>query len=514
MNALKQHTGPARPGRSTPLALAAALFLAACSLAPNYEKPDVGTPTAFKEAAESSKLAADAPLAASEQGEWKTAEPSMPADGAWWKIFNDPTLDKLEAQAAEASPTLAAAAARVSQARAFVQANRASLFPELDAGFGPTRQRPSAASAGLPVGAPVQPQTYWRAQATVAYEADLFGRVRNSIDAAGADAERVEALYRAARLSLQADVAQTYFSLRTLDAEEALLARTVVGREEALKLVQRRFNTGDIGELDVARADAELATARSDRIGVQRRRAVLEHALATLLGKAPADFSMDAQPLTALDVRVPAGLPSALLERRPDVAAAERSMAAANARIGVARAAFFPQLQLTGGFGYESHDIGDLLKWGSRTWILGPLVGTALSLPIFDGGARSAGVKQARAAYEENVANYRESVLVAFREVEDNLSDLRLLADQSKAQSDAVRASSRAAQLSRTRYNAGSVNYLDVIDAERNMLSAERIGVQLAGARVNATVGLIKALGGGWGDLPAQQAQPATVAQQ
>ena len=203
----------------------------------------------------------------------------MPADGAWWKIFNDPTLDKLEAQAAEASPTLAAAAARVTQARAFVQANRASLFPELDAGFGPTRQRPSAASAGLPVGAPVQPQTYWRAQATVAYEADLFGRVRNSIDAAGADAERVEALYRAARLSLQADVAQTYFSLRTLDAEEALLARTVVGREEALRLVQRRFNTGDIGELDVARADAELATARSDRIGVQRRRAVLELSL-------------------------------------------------------------------------------------------------------------------------------------------------------------------------------------------------------------------------------------------
>jgi len=169
---------------------------------------------------------------------------------------------------------------------------------------------------------------------------------------------------------------------------------------------------------------------------------------------------------------------------------------------------------LTGGFGYESHDIGDLLKWGSRTWILGPLVGTALSLPIFDGGARSAGVKQARAAYEENVANYRESVLVAFREVEDNLSELRLLADQSKAQDDAVRASSRAAQLSRTRYNAGSVNYLDVIDAERNMLSAQRIGVQLAGSRVNATVGLIKALGGGWGDVPPEQAQPATVAQQ
>ncbi|MBX9431151.1 TolC family protein [Ralstonia pseudosolanacearum] len=461
MNALKQQQGgPARPGRWTPLALAAALFLAACSLAPTYEKPDVGTPTAFKEAAQG----ADAPLAAGEQGKWKTAEPSMPADGAWWKLFNDATLDSLEAQAGEASPTLAAAAARVSQARAIVQSNRAALFPELDAGFGPTRQRASAASAGLPVGAPVQPQTYWRAQATVSYEADLFGRVRNSVNAADADAERVEALYRAARLSLQADVAQTYFSLRTLDAEEALLARTVVGREEALKLVQRRFSTGDIGELDVARADAELA-----------------------------------------NVRVPPGLPSALLERRPDVAAAERAMAAANARIGVARAAFFPQLQLTGGFGFESHDIGDLLKWSSRTWLLGPLVGTALSLPIFDGGARSAGVKQARAAYEENVANYREAVLVAFREVEDNLSDLRLLADQSKVQDDAVRASTRAAQLSRTRYNAGSVNYLDVIDAERNMLSTQRVAVQLAGGRVNATVGLVKALGGGWGDPPAPQ---------
>ncbi|MGD7213449.1 TolC family protein, partial [Ralstonia pseudosolanacearum] len=189
----------------------------------------------------------------------------------------------------------------------------------------------------------------------------------------------------------------------------------------------------------------------------------------------------------------------------PDVAAAERAMAAANARIGVARAAFFPQLQLTGGFGFESHDIGDLLKWSSRTWLLGPLVGTALSLPIFDGGARSAGVKQARATYEENVANYREAVLVAFREVEDNLSDLRLLADQSKVQDDAVRASTRAAQLSRTRYNAGSVNYLDVIDAERNMLSTQRVAMQLAGGRVNATVGLVKALGGGWGDPPAPQ---------
>ncbi|WP_197325821.1 efflux transporter outer membrane subunit [Ralstonia solanacearum] len=502
MNAFTQHPGrPARPGRWTPLALAAALFLAACSLAPTYEKPDVGTPGAFKEAAQP----ADAPLAAGEQGKWKTAEPSMPADGAWWKLFNDATLDSLEAQAAEASPTLAAAAARVGQARAIVQSNRAALFPELDAGFGPTRQRASAASAGLPVGAPVQPQTYWRAQATVAYEADLFGRVRNSVSAADADAERVEALYRAARLSLQADVAQTYFSLRTLDAEEALLARTVVGREEALKLVQRRFNTGDIGELDVARADAELATARSERIDVARRRAVLEHALATLLGKAPSGFTLPATPLQAADLRVPPGLPSALLERRPDVAAAERAMAAANARIGVARAAFFPQLQLTGGFGFESHDLGDLLKWSSRTWLLGPLVGTALSLPIFDGGARSAGVKQARAAYEENVANYREAVLVAFREVEDNLSDLRLLADQSKVQDDAVRASTRAAQLSRTRYNAGSVNYLDVIDAERNMLSAQRVAVQLSGGRVNATVGLVKALGGGWGDLPPAQ---------
>ncbi|MHA6909992.1 efflux transporter outer membrane subunit [Ralstonia pseudosolanacearum] len=505
MNALKQQqSGPARPGRWTPLALAAALFLAACSLAPAYEKPDVGTPAAFKEAAQGAQYA-EVPLAAGEQGKWKTAEPSMPADGAWWKLFNDATLDRLEAQAGEASPTLAAAAARVSQARAIVQSNRAALFPELDAGFGPTRQRASAASAGLPVGAPVQPQTYWRAQATVSYEADLFGRVRNSVNAADADAERVEALYRAARLSLQADVAQTYFSLRTLDAEEALLARTVVGREEALKLVQRRFSTGDIGELDVARADAELATARSDRLDVARRRALLEHALATLLGKAPSGFALDADPLQAANVRVPPGLPSALLERRPDVAAAERAMAAANARIGVARAAFFPQLQLTGGFGFESHDIGDLLKWSSRTWLLGPLVGTALSLPIFDGGARSAGVKQARAAYEENVANYREAVLVAFREVEDNLSDLRLLADQSKVQDDAVRASTRAAQLSRTRYNAGSVNYLDVIDAERNMLSAQRVAVQLAGGRVNATVGLVKALGGGWGDPPPPQ---------
>jgi outer membrane protein, multidrug efflux system len=219
-----------------------------------------------------------------------------------------------------------------------------------------------------------------------------------------------------------------------------------------------------------------------------------------LLGKTPAEFSMAANPLKPVTIRVPPGLPSALLERRPDVAAAERAMAAANSRIGVAKAAYFPSLTLTGSGGFESATLGDLFKWSSRTFLLGPFAGTALNIPIFDGGRRKGNLANARATYEEDVANYRQQVLVAFREVEDNLSDLRILEDQTATQDDAVKASVRAAQLSRTQYTEGAVNYLDVIDAERTVLQSQRSSVQLQGAQAVSTVNLIRALGGGWGD--------------
>jgi multidrug efflux system outer membrane protein len=299
---------------------------------------------------------------------------------------------------------------------------------------------------------------------------------------------------------VQADVAQNYFNLRELDAEIDVFSRTVTLREQALDLVRHRYKEGGSSELDVARAQSELATSRSDEMTVQRLRAVSEHALAVLLGKSPAKFSMAANPLKPVEINIPPGLPSSLLERRPDIAAAERAMEAANARIGVAKSAYFPSLSLTGTGGVEATTLGDLFKWSSRAFLLGPLVGTALTVPLFDGGRRAGNLSNARAVYEEDVALYRQQVLTAFREVEDNLSDLRILQDQIQTQAEAVRASSRAEQLSSTQYKEGAVNYLDVIDAQRTVLQSQRSAVQLSGVQTVATVNLIRALGGGWGD--------------
>jgi multidrug efflux system outer membrane protein len=331
---------------------------------------------------------------------------------------------------------------------------------------------------------------------------DLFGRVSDSVAAAKANTEQSEALFRSVQLALQADVAQNYFQLRELDGELDVYTQTVDLREQTLNLVLRRFNEGDISELDVARAKTELATARSDAMSVERQRAVSEHSLAVLLGKSPAQFSMAAYPLTPVDIKIPPGLPSSLLERRPDIAAAERAMAAANARIGVAKSAYFPSLNLTAAGGFESATLGDLFHWSSRAFLLGPLTGTELVLPLLDGGRRKGNLANARATYEENVATYRQQVLVAFKEVEDNLSDLRILEDQTKTQADAVSASSRAASLSKTQYTEGAAQYLDVIDAQRTVLQSQRAAVQLTGVQAVATVNLIRSLGGGWGNDP------------
>jgi multidrug efflux system outer membrane protein len=478
-------------GRAAASALLVAL-LAACSVEPTYHRPDAPTPAAFKEAPV---------LDAKEAGTWKPAEPADDAHrGQWWTIFGDPVLNDLEQQAAAANQDLKAAAARVEQSRDLVQSARAAWFPSIDAGFGPTRERLSPASQFLPADANVPTQTLWRAQGTVSYEADLFGRVSSNVSATKADAQQSEALFRSVQLSLQADVASNYFQLRELDSQVDLFRRTVVLREDALKLVERRFKEGDISELDVSRAKNELSTARADAVGVARQRATAEHSLAILLGKAPADFSFPETPLVPVTASVPAGLPSALLERRPDIAAAERAMAAANARVGLAKSAFFPKLDITGAFGYESATLGDLFQWSSRAFLLGPFAGTALTLPLFDGGRRRANLAQARSKYDEDVAQYRQQVLQAFREVEDNLSDLRLLQDQTREQNDAVNASQRAAHLSTTQYQEGQIAYLDVIDAERQVLQSQLQASRLTGTQAVATVNLIRALGGGWGE--------------
>lgn len=487
---------PMKMGVSGSALLSALLVLAGCSLAPHYEVPATPSIATFKEAP---------PETGAQSGTWKTAQPSDAlARGEWWKVFGDPKLDELEQQAIDANQNLVAAAARVKEARALNQAARAGLFPTLDAGFGPTRQQVSAASQFQPDGTSIPQQTFWRAQASASYEVDLFGRVASSVDAAKADAQQAEALYRSVLLALEADVAQNYFALRELDAEADVYAQAVQLREQALERVQRRYAEGEIAELDVQRAQAEVATARADAMAVQRLRAASEHSLAVLLGQAPAAFSLAANPLLPVDLRIPPGLPSSLLERRPDIAAAERAMAAANARIGVAKAAFFPSLTLTGTGGFESATLGDLFKWSSRAFLLGPLAGTALAVPIFDGGKRRGNLENARAVYEEDVAKYRQQVLVAFREVEDNLADLRILEDQTATQDAAVKASQRAADLARKQYTEGAVDYLSVIDAQRTVLQARRSAVQLRGVQAASTVNLIRALGGGWGDVVAQ----------
>lgn len=464
--------------------LVALLIVAGCSLAPSYQAPRIDTPDVFKEAS---------------NGQWKLAEPAeSSARGEWWTAFADPTLDALESRAAEANQDIKAAAARLAQARAVQQNARAGLFPQIGIGTGPTRQRPSPASQGLSANAETAATTLWRAQGTVAYEADLFGRVSSSVDAATASSQQREALFQSLQLAIQADVAQAYFSLRELDALAALYANTVTLREQSRALLERRFDEGDISELEVATSRTELASARSEALGIARQRAVAEHGLAILLGQAPAAFTLPPQPLTPVTLQVPVGLPSTLLERRPDIAAAERAMAAANARIGMARAAFFPRLNLSGSLGYESADLADLFKWNSRAFVMGPLVGTLLSLPIFDGGARQASVDQAHAAYAEEAANYQQTVLKAFKEVEDNLAHLRMLGDQTKAQSDAVQSARRTARLSQIQYREGSVSHLNVIDADRSVLLQQRVAVQLDAERARATVNLIRAIGGGW----------------
>ncbi|NPT59300.1 efflux transporter outer membrane subunit [Paraburkholderia elongata] len=477
--------------------LSAALLTAGCSLAPEYKVPSVGDSTAFKEAPATTATAETE----GELGTWKVAQPSdqIPR-GKWWVIFDDSTLNDLEEQALSANQKLAAAAARVKEARALQQVSRANLFPTVGAGFGPTREKVTSASQFQPDGGDVPAQTLWRAQATASYEADLFGRVSDAVKASAAESEESQALLRSVQLSLQADVAANYFKVRELDAELQVYAQNVSLREQQLKLVQSKFANGDIAELDVARARSELATARSDEMTAQRQRATAEHSLAVLLGKAPSEFSMASNPLKPVLIRIPPGLPSALLERRPDIAAAERATAAANARIGVAKAAYFPSLSITGNAGFESATLGDLFKWSSRAFLLGPLAGTALTVPIFDGGRRKGNLANARAVFDEDAANYRQQVLQAFQEVEDNLSDLRILEQQTQTENEAVQASQRAAEISQTQYKDGAVNYLDVIDAERTVLQSQTTAVQLSGVQAAATVNLIRALGGGWGD--------------
>jgi multidrug efflux system outer membrane protein len=391
---------------------------------------------------------------------------------------------------------LSAAAARVKQARAIAGIAEADRIPTVNVEGNVQRSRTSPAAPGLPLGESVGPFTTWQGQLTASYEVDLFGRVRNNIDAAHADANASAATFRSVLLALQADVAQDYFRLRADDAELAFLKETVRLREESVRIIQRRFDLGDVGELDLSRAKTDLSTTRSDTIAVERERAQLEHALAVLLGKPPAAFTAENNPLLAGSTlpAIPAGLPSALLERRPDIAAAQNAMMAANARIGVARSAIFPSLVLTGAGGVASEGLSDVFKWSSRTWVIGAL----LSMPVIDGGRNRSNIARTEAGLEESVASYRQSVLGAFAEVEDNLVGLRTLAGQAQTIDDAVTSARRSTALATSLYQGGRSGYLDVLDAQRNQVTVERTAVQLRGAMATTTVALVRSLGGGW----------------
>jgi multidrug efflux system outer membrane protein len=472
--------------RITPLL--AALLLVACA-APEFKQPQIDTPTAFKESSQ--------PLTAADGTRWQPARPAEAQPrGEWWLAFNDPALNQLIADASKANANLAVAAARVKQARAIAGIAEADRVPQIGVSAGGQRERVSPLSVGLPQGTHVPPANVYQANLTASYEVDLFGRVGSSVSAAQGDAAAVDANYRSVLLSLQADVAQTYFRLRETDAELDTLNQTVKLREESVHVNQRRYDLGDLGEFDLTRAKTELATSRAEAVGLQLQRVTNEHALAVLLGKPAAEFTLGHNPLQegAALPSIPAGLPSSLLERRPDIAAAQKTMEASNARIGLAKAAMFPALNLNAGAGGLANTFANVFEMSNQSWLLGAL----LSMPIIDGGRNKANVERSKAALEESVATYRQSTLVAFAEVEDNLAGLRILAGQAEQIDAAVVSARRSAELAQKLYAAGRSSYLDLLDAQRNLATVERTAVQLRGGRAVTTVALIRSLGGGW----------------
>jgi NodT family efflux transporter outer membrane factor (OMF) lipoprotein len=477
-------------GRRTPFAsLCAVLTLSACSFAPKYKVPDSPPPApAFKEA-----------------GDWKPAQPSdAQSRGAWWSIFQDPVLDGIETQLADTNQDLKAAYARLLQARAATRIARSALFPTLTVGSSATRARSSLNSPKFPPGAEPVGNNF-DLEADLSYELDVWGRVRNAVASAKATQQASAADLAALDLAIHAELANDYFSLRSQDAQQQLLDRTVEDYSKALGLTQNLYNGGAAALADVAQAQAQLETARTQAADIRLQRAQTEHAIAVLLGRNPSGYHMDPSPLpdSTAPPNVDPGLPSALLERRPDVSAAERRTAAANAQIGVARAAYFPVFSLAAAAGFDSTSASNWLTAPSRLWSAGPAEGV---LTVFDAGRHRAQSAQARAAYDEQVADYRNTVLTAYREVEDNLAALRQLQQESVSEAAAVQATATALQQAQYRYKAGLVTYLEVATAENTSLQAQLANVSIQLRRMSASVLLVKALGGGWENNKLQSA--------
>ncbi len=455
---------------------AALVHMAACSVGPDYVRPTVETPPVFKE-----------------MSGWKVATPrDETIKGSWWEIFNDKDLNALEQQVEISNQNVAAAEAQYRQARAQASAARAGYFPTLTLGASVTRSRTSGNLGSTTRSGGTF--TDYLLPLDLSWEIDVWGRVRRAVEAARAGAQASAADLAAARLSMQTELAQNYFQLRTLDAQKQLLDATVAAYTRFLELTKNRYASGVASRADVLQAETQLKTTQALAVDVGVSRSQLEHAIAVLIGKPASLFSIQHAPLDLAPPQVPVALPSQLLERRPDIAAAERRVAAANAGIGIAKAAYFPSLTLSGAAGFESSSLSKWLTWPSRFWSVGP----AVSETLFDGGLRRAQNEEARAAYDASVAAYRQTVLAGFQEVEDNLAALRILEEEARIQGEAVTAAQQSVVLTTNQYKAGTASSLDVIITQTAELNNERSSVTILGNRMNASVLLIKALGGGW----------------
>lgn len=454
-------------------------LLAGCTVGPDYVRPDVEVPAAFKEG-------------------WKTAQPrDGELRGNWWEAFGDPLLDGLQNQVSISNQNLALAEAQFRQARTLVQSARSGYMPTVSAGAAAGRSRSSASGTSIDRGV----RDNYAISLDAAWELDVWGRVRRSVESSEAGAQASAADLESLRLSAQAELATSYFQLRSLDTQKQLLDDTIAAYERSLKLTENQYAAGIVAKADVVQAQTQLRATQAQALDIGVQRAQLEHAIALLIGKPASSFALEPAPLAADPLAIPAGMPSELLERRPDIAAAERRMAQANAEIGVAKAAYYPTLSISASAGFQSSVLSDLISAPNRFWSVGP----ALAQTLFDGGARRALSDNAIAAYDGNVAFYRQTVLTGFKEVEDNLAALRILEEEARIQDEAVQSARQAVLLTTNQYKAGLVSYLGVVVVQASALNVERNAVDIRTRRLAASVGLIKALGGGWkaSDLPA-----------
>ncbi|MGS1008918.1 efflux transporter outer membrane subunit [Achromobacter anxifer] len=482
------------PNLFLPRSIAAAALcalLGACAVGPDYQRPALDVGAAYKEG----------------QGQvegWKPAQPLDQAErGAWWRVYDDATLNGLVDRLNASNQTVAQAEANYRQALGLVRGARAGFFPTVGAGAGMTRSGSGGGQNGSSTSSGSNVSNQYSLTGNVSWEVDLWGRVRRSVESSEASAAASLADLGATRLSAQAALVQAYLQLRVLDEQKRLLDATVAAYEKSLQLTQNRYAVGVAGQADVAVARTQVESTRAQSIDLDWQRGQLEHAIAVLMGQAPSQFSLPPTVFALQLPQIPVGLPSELLERRPDVAAAERRAAAANAQIGVAQAAWFPSLTLSADGGFRNGQFAELLTAPARFWSLGP----ALALTIFDGGAREAQVEQARASYDAQAAAYRQTALTGLREVEDYLIQLRVMENEQVVQRRALEAARESLRLTQNQYKAGLVDYLSVAVVDATALNSERNALSLLGNRFAASVNLIVALGGGWEGLPAAGAQ-------